>query len=179
MDRHDPSGRTLAVHSVCVSSLHRRRRIATSLLRTYLSRASDDGRVDRVVLICHQELIPLYEAAGFTLVGKSDVQHGERQWYEMFVDVASSPSSSEKPSLPTDSGALSALLAASASRDKTLPTTALTEADQKGDAVCPAPGCGCIIFKSGAARWTDDPRLDVRPCPPHLLRSRLTRDAGL
>lgn len=35
--------------------------------------------------VCAQ--IPLYEQAGFGLVGPSDVQHGQDQWYEMAIDI--------------------------------------------------------------------------------------------
>ncbi|KAF9163817.1 hypothetical protein DFQ26_002112 [Actinomortierella ambigua] len=37
----------------------------------------------RVLLIAHDELVPLYQRAGFQWVGKSEVSHGPDPWYEM------------------------------------------------------------------------------------------------
>lgn len=34
-------------------------------------------------LICKQQLVPLYEGAGFAMVGPSPVVHGKDPWFEM------------------------------------------------------------------------------------------------
>lgn len=38
-------------------------------------------------LLCKEPLVPLYEEAGFGLVGASSVVHGKDQWLEMALDV--------------------------------------------------------------------------------------------
>lgn len=79
MESHEPLGETLCIHSVVVSPLYRRRGYATAMLKLYLSRVS----VPCVLLVTKAYLIPLYKAAGFSLLGKSSLVHGKDQWYEM------------------------------------------------------------------------------------------------
>lgn len=43
-------------------------------------------KIRGVRLIAHEELVPLYQKAGFELVGLSEVSHGARPWYEMKLD---------------------------------------------------------------------------------------------
>lgn len=92
MSRHESDGQYVAVHSVCVAASHRRQGIALNLMRSYLSRLESGlehmGRpkVRGVRLIAHEELVPLYQKAGFELVGLSEVSHGARPWYEMKLD---------------------------------------------------------------------------------------------
>lgn len=86
MSVHEADGTTLAIHSVCVSPHHRRKGLASRLLGKYLEAMATREEVKRVALICHEELIPLYHKAGFELVGKSEVVHGPRGWFEMRHD---------------------------------------------------------------------------------------------
>lgn len=39
--------------------------------------------LQEVRLICKDNLIRLYEGAGFSLVGPSDIEHGKDRWFEM------------------------------------------------------------------------------------------------
>ncbi|KIK69133.1 hypothetical protein GYMLUDRAFT_236985 [Collybiopsis luxurians FD-317 M1] len=89
MSRHVPDGSSICVHSVCVSRSHRRQGVALALLKEYIERMHkiSTPKVGQILLIAHEELIPLYEKAGFELVGKSVVQHGARPWYEMRCDL--------------------------------------------------------------------------------------------
>ncbi|EIE27825.1 hypothetical protein COCSUDRAFT_83445 [Coccomyxa subellipsoidea C-169] len=41
-----------------------------------------------VRLICKKDLIGLYSAAGFEMVGPSDVEHGKDPWYEMKLKLS-------------------------------------------------------------------------------------------
>lgn len=92
MAEHVPGSSSVCLHSVCVSPKHRRQGVALSLLRAYVSRLKDARRENapyrRVLLIAHEELIPLYVKAGFELVGLSSVVHGSRPWYEMRMFLA-------------------------------------------------------------------------------------------
>ncbi|KAF5366189.1 hypothetical protein D9758_005674 [Tetrapyrgos nigripes] len=88
MSTHISHGRSICIHSVCVDKKYRRQGIALRLLKEYISRLQNNSNLyDRILLIAHEELIPLYENAGFTLVGKSEVTHGPRPWFEMRLDL--------------------------------------------------------------------------------------------
>ena len=58
-----------------------------SLLREYVDRIRAYGGYKRVLLMAHEELIGFYQQAGFTLAGKSAVQHGSREWFELRLDL--------------------------------------------------------------------------------------------
>ncbi|KAI9596609.1 hypothetical protein BDF19DRAFT_438026 [Syncephalis fuscata] len=95
MTKHDPLGKTVCVHSVCVAPTHRRKGIALALLREYEHRLrqanakfslvsnSNQNRYEKIALIAHKELIPLYEKVGYTLLGQSDIIHGPDPWFEL------------------------------------------------------------------------------------------------
>lgn len=106
MERHDPGGALLCVHSVCVAAPHRRKGVATRMLKAYLSyvsggcgggggggRSGEEGEgqeeatVSEVRLICKEEMKGLYAGAGFELVGPSPVVHGADPWFEMRYEV--------------------------------------------------------------------------------------------
>lgn len=104
MAAHDPRGTSVCVHAVCVADAYRRQGVGLSLLRNYIARmvgmaaeAAEAGaeagvgvgdakgapRVERILLLSHEELVPFYESAGFERGGKSTVKHGNREWIEM------------------------------------------------------------------------------------------------
>ncbi|KIY97945.1 putative N-acetyltransferase [Monoraphidium neglectum] len=84
MSRHEPEGRLLCIHSVCVAEARRRKGVATRLLRTYLSYvAASLPQLEEVRLLCKQQMVPLYGGVGFVLLGPSPVVHGQEQWLEM------------------------------------------------------------------------------------------------
>lgn len=84
MGRHDPDGRLLCIHSVCVDERHRRRGVATRLLRAYLRYVSaTTPLLEEARLICKEHTVPLYAGVGFRLLGPSPVVHGQEQWLEM------------------------------------------------------------------------------------------------
>ncbi|KAI5885621.1 acyl-CoA N-acyltransferase [Schizophyllum commune H4-8] len=85
MSNHVPGASSVCIHSVCVAPEYRRRGIALRLLKEYVARLESQMSTPytRILLIAHDDLVPLYEKAGFTLVGPSKVQHGARPWFEM------------------------------------------------------------------------------------------------
>ena len=94
MSSHDPSGRTLCIHSVVVDPSHRRKGIAISMLKRYVKSIAetgpgdgDAGAVDRILLIAKGNLLHFYVACGFSLVGLSPVVHGADPWFEMKIDM--------------------------------------------------------------------------------------------
>lgn len=89
MSTHVPGASSVCIHSVCVAPEYRRRGIALRLLKEYISTLDNATNTPytRILLIAHDDLVPLYEKAGFTLVGPSKVQHGARPWFEMRRDL--------------------------------------------------------------------------------------------
>ena len=83
MANHVSGASSVCLYSVNVTPAHRRKGIASAMLREYISRVSAMGTYDRILLITHEELRPLYERVGFEFVGPSSVQLGSKPWYEM------------------------------------------------------------------------------------------------
>ena len=82
MTAHDPEGKTICIHSVCVDPGHQRQRIGSHLLEEYIRRWTN-GPYDGISLIAHEELTRFYVAVGFELIGKSEVVHGSEPWFEL------------------------------------------------------------------------------------------------
>jgi hypothetical protein len=86
MTCHDPQGKNVLIHSVCVAGHRRRAKVATRMLREYLERCSQAG-YSSVVLVCHDELKPLYMGVGFEDRGPSSLVHGARPWSELMLHL--------------------------------------------------------------------------------------------
>ncbi|BGP51237.1 hypothetical protein JCM10450v2_007166 [Rhodotorula kratochvilovae] len=150
MATHDPAGAYVGIHSVCVDQAHLRKGIASALLKEYLVRLEANDRVKGARLIAHEELIPLYQRAGFTLDGPSEIVHGPRPWYALSIDF-SRPSASASPAdedegdvrspgrLLTRAGGLDALV------DKETGTNT-------ADLYCPRAECRCLLLRRGAGK---------------------------
>ncbi|PNW70672.1 hypothetical protein CHLRE_17g729750v5 [Chlamydomonas reinhardtii] len=88
MSTHDADGALLCIHSVVVDAALRRRGLATRMLRAYTAYvAATSPDLTGIRLLTKQNLIPLYEGAGFTLLGPSDVEHGADLWYECAMEL--------------------------------------------------------------------------------------------
>lgn len=60
MEIHEPEGVSVCIHSVCVDGEHRRKGIASGMLKHYIERAPAlIPKVERLLLIAHEELLPL------------------------------------------------------------------------------------------------------------------------
>jgi hypothetical protein len=55
--------------------------------RSYLEYVKDTAGAKRAALICKELLIPLYQGAGFKLVGKSAIVHGQDPWFDMIMQL--------------------------------------------------------------------------------------------
>ncbi|GFR49520.1 hypothetical protein Agub_g11563, partial [Astrephomene gubernaculifera] len=89
MATHEPDGTLLCIHSVVVEEGLRRRGLATRMLRAYAAYVqASTPHLRGIRLICKQDLIPLYDKAGFALLGRSDVVHGKDPWFEMAMELA-------------------------------------------------------------------------------------------
>ncbi|RHZ72435.1 hypothetical protein Glove_242g143 [Diversispora epigaea] len=76
MSNHEPDGKTVCIHSVCIDKQYRRRGIATDLLKEYIKRLKNLYKYERIALISHKHLIPLYQKVGFIYKGESVIVHG-------------------------------------------------------------------------------------------------------
>ena len=56
-------------------------------MRAVVARARSLSGVRRVLLICKEPLIELYRAAGFRLIGPSDVSIGADPWFAMGCEL--------------------------------------------------------------------------------------------
>lgn len=87
MGEHEPDGRLLCIHSVCVAQPERRKGVATKLLKAYLNYIQQTSpHIEQVRLICKEPLVDLYKGASFQVVGPSPVVHGKDPWIEMMLD---------------------------------------------------------------------------------------------
>jgi hypothetical protein len=190
MSTHEPAGRSVCIHAVCVRAEHQRKGIAVALLHEYLRRLTAANAVraapayERVLLITHEELRPLYERAGFAWLGKSDVVHGSKPWFEMRWDAPATPPQQQQQ-IPA--GLWDALQSSSSKKrpeGKQLSEFAGVEGvalvDEKAgqtlnafDLLCPRAGCGSVILKKGNATLEERESVQVDLRAQHWGESRL------
>jgi guanine nucleotide exchange factor len=182
MSQHVPSSSSVCVHSVSISPDYRRKGLGVDLLREYTGRLESATRenglksYERVLLITHEELRHFYGAAGFEWLGKSDVVHGSRPWFEMrkVLGESTPPSQEQDQTLPP--GVWETLQRTPRSRPVAkrlasfggMSDVCATDPDNTGnlsnkfDLLCPRQECGSIILKAGVALWVD--RVGVQVC---------------
>jgi ribosomal protein S18 acetylase RimI-like enzyme len=178
MSTHVEQGSSVCIHSVCIHPEHKRQGLGMHLLNEYVRRLESAQVYERILLICHDELINFYEKCGFTLVGESKVQHGGGRWYEMkrILDgsgrggVQQDNSQSRSQEMPA--GLWEALQASSA-RERPTPLSShqspevvsVTGSDgvikNKYDLLCPRSGCSSIILKKGVAKLVERSSVQV------------------
>ncbi|KAJ7705331.1 acyl-CoA N-acyltransferase [Mycena rosella] len=184
MSTHVPGSSSVCIHSVCVSPAFRKQGAGLKLLREYIARLEtthreNSGPYQRILLITHDNLRRFYEKAGFEWVGPSAVVHGSQPWYEMRIVLGSSSSSFDSA---TQRGVFEALQRPSRNP---LPQAlssflgGITEVSSYGsnvpvnkfDLLCPRTDCGSVILKSGVAKLTEAPSVQMDPLdhPRHPL----------
>jgi PhzF family phenazine biosynthesis protein len=89
MATHVFNGPLLAIHSVVVQEEYRRKGIATAMLKDYVEhmRATNDGTIEKLVLLAKQNLLAFYVNCGFQVVRPSAIVHGAEQWYDLELDM--------------------------------------------------------------------------------------------
>lgn len=92
MSVHEPQGRTVCLHSVCVSPNHRHQGIATKLMSKWIEQlkqvnATLGKKYDRVALLSRPQLVGLYESVGFKNIGVSKVVHGPEPWIDCILEL--------------------------------------------------------------------------------------------
>jgi len=159
MSRHEEKGTSVCIHSVCVDVPYRRKGVALKILEEYSKRLSEDPSIHRLLLIAHEELVQLYERAGFEYRGKSSVEHGSRLWFELRQILRQEPPS-VSPAL------LQALSRPSEPKSK----VDFAQIDQNNletgnstnpyDLICPRLNCGSVILKKGVGKFHSKPAID-------------------
>jgi len=189
MSEHVPGGSSVCIHSVCVSSDHRRKGIGLALIEEYiarLERGNTDGSWSYrcLLLITHDHLRGFYEHAGFKWSGKSNVVHGSKPWYEMRRELQTGPFNTAMDSPQNFSSQTQQLqhgiLAALQRRPNTVHLSRLlsdfpngipdlTNMDREGvlvnkfDLLCPKANCGSIILKKGVGMWAERSSIQLQP----------------
>jgi GNAT superfamily N-acetyltransferase len=80
------NGRYFCLLTVAVDPRFRRKGYATQLLQAIVRQAETD-RLESVLLMCEEHLVPLYEQAGFSYVRPSVSLHGGIEWHEMRLKI--------------------------------------------------------------------------------------------
>lgn len=80
---HIETGRTIAIHSVCVHPDYRNKHIGYLLLKDYVQRFFSLQTADGIAILVHDELVPFYQRHGFHLHGKAPSTFGGTEWKSM------------------------------------------------------------------------------------------------
>lgn len=80
---HEDQGGTIAIHSLAVVPQHQRKKVASTLMKSYIERIRESKIADRLALLAHDNLIPFYESLGFENRGPSSCTFGGGGWYDM------------------------------------------------------------------------------------------------
>ncbi|WP_336786505.1 GNAT family N-acetyltransferase [Paenibacillus sp. MMO-177] len=78
----EKEGNNFCILTVAVASEARRRGIGAMLLERVVSTCDSAGH-KAIILMCERHLVPFYERAGFSYVGKAASSHGGIEWHEM------------------------------------------------------------------------------------------------
>ncbi|KAM0786802.1 hypothetical protein ACM66B_002235 [Microbotryomycetes sp. NB124-2] len=157
MSTHVSGAAFVAIHSVCVASSHRRQGIALGLVRDYVSRLRTGKRYKGALLIAHDHLIPLYQKAGFELVGESSVVHGSEKWYEMRAHLDSEKVADEEKHAQVVAAVADEqeirnpgrTFASFGGVDNLVDKEAMVN---KADLFCPRPECRCLLLKASVGK---------------------------
>lgn len=144
MSTHIPGASFVAIHSVCVDLGYRHKGVATALLEEYQKRLGGMSGVKGGRLIAHKELVGLYQSTGWVLVGKSEVVHGEREWFELKMDF--DENEEEEEEVGRNPGKRWKKVRGELKDD---------EGRNLSDLYCPRLECGSLILRKGSARWVE------------------------
>ena len=99
MEQHIDGARTIALHSVAVLPQFQKRGLGSTLVKGFIQMVKDCGTVDRIILVTRGDLVGWYENFGFINLGKSDLVHGQSQWFDL-VGVQGSLVSHSRTNVP-------------------------------------------------------------------------------
>lgn len=79
---HEPCGENIVIFSVAVDPEYQKRGVATLMMRKFIEVSRGLGK-KKVLLLCKENLMKMYEGMGYKKIGKSTSTHGGASWYEM------------------------------------------------------------------------------------------------
>ena len=206
MSTHVPDSASVCIHSVCVDGSYGRSGVGLALMKEYIARlekacAEAGAPYESILLITHEELRNFYEKAGFEWLGKSEVQHGSKAWFEMrrrllkASELARAQVSDQNASELQQrqlADVLEALQRGASNRNT--PRSHLFSGFANGitdvvaldgqragtsvnkyDLMCPRQECGSIILKKGAAVWVERSSVQV----DNVILCRLESHRGI
>jgi GNAT superfamily N-acetyltransferase len=80
---NDPSGKTIAVHSVVVAPEFQGGGVGRALVKDYVDYVRGIGAGERLALVAHDYLVGFYESAGFVNLGRSEVRFAGGEWFDL------------------------------------------------------------------------------------------------
>ncbi|KHN95248.1 acetyltransferase [Metarhizium album ARSEF 1941] len=85
---HQPSGTSVALHSLAVSPDHQRRGLGKLLMGKYIEQVKRIEGVERIAILTYDRLVPYYEKLGFKNHGKSAATYAGVSWYDLTYDFS-------------------------------------------------------------------------------------------
>lgn len=61
--------------------------VDSEMMKEYVTYIKGMVNMNIILLLSKAHLINFYEKCGYTLIGQSDVVHGEETWYELRMDI--------------------------------------------------------------------------------------------
>lgn len=80
---HEDQGSTVALHSLAVKAEHQKKRVGSTLMKSYIQRIKEAQIAERIALLAHDHMVPFYEALGFENRGPSACTFGGGGWFDM------------------------------------------------------------------------------------------------
>lgn len=79
---HENGGKNIVIFSVAVHPDHQRKGIASLMMTKFIEVSRNLGK-KKILLLCKENLIPMYQMMGYSKIGLSKSTHGGAAWYEM------------------------------------------------------------------------------------------------
>ncbi|MBI2134303.1 GNAT family N-acetyltransferase [Candidatus Woesearchaeota archaeon] len=86
MAHFEKDGKNIIIFSLAVLPEHRGKGMAKTLLNRFIEISKEDKK-SKILLMCKENHIALYEKFGFVLIGKSKSDHGGTEWHEMYLGL--------------------------------------------------------------------------------------------
>ncbi|MGB6129120.1 MAG: GNAT family N-acetyltransferase, partial [Psychrilyobacter sp.] len=75
-------GKNIVIFSVAVDPIHQKKGIAKMMMKEFV-KVSKKMKKEKILLLCKENLMGMYERMGYKRIGVSASTHGGAIWYEM------------------------------------------------------------------------------------------------
>jgi len=79
---HEDGGKNIVIFSVAVDPIYQKKGIASIMMKEFI-KISKEMKKKKILLLCKDNLLRMYEKMGYKKVGISASTHGGAIWYEM------------------------------------------------------------------------------------------------